>query len=269
MSERIYLLVPAEEHEKAQQAGAAWDPQQLRFFIRADQDPTPLLDWLPVDELEDEEVPELCAAPPVCVAETTALCRHCGATSPVIALVAEKFAGVAEGEPDFLMGKGSAAQNELGDGLMLGERFGSDSFDDEEADEEFDDTGLYQHSGGLMRFHEVRRLPAEVADLLCRHYPFYRRKSFRKAPMAPDGGAFFLNFCTTCGEAFGEPELHSEPGRGFYLFSAAEAARVVLRELPLGGPLLLEATFSRVAPDFLCAHARREPFPPKTESAED
>ncbi len=174
----------------------------------------------------------------------------------MIALGAEKFHGADGDEPNFLLGKGTAAQNEVGDGIdLVEESFGGEAFEDEDEDDDFDEDGEYRERAGLMRFQLVKRLPAELLSLLGRRYPFYR-----KAPAAA-GEGYFVNLCTTCGEPFDDLELHAEPGVGFYPFTVQEAEKVVLRELPFAGPLLIEANFSQVVPDLLFEHARREAFP--------
>ena len=253
MADVIYLLVPAEESEKARRLGAHWDPVESRWFIRMDQDPEPFLEWLPVDELETEETPELCLAAPVFVVETVATCRSCGSDSPVITLAAERFSGDddeddSDSQLSQIFGKlqqpATAANDNYSADFAADE--GGDGDEDEDSDED----------GGLMRFQFIEELPGEVVSLLGRRYPF-----FRKRPVDDDSGpAYFVNQCS-CGEAFEDLYLHSEPGVGFYLFNRKEALKVVLRELPIDGSMLIRANFGIVVPDVILKYSPRLPFP--------
>lgn len=268
MEDKIYLLVAAEDGGEAERLGAHWDPVRLRWFIRHDQDPGPFLGWLPIEELEQEdELPDLCVAPPVFVAETAVACPACGLKSPVIGLMAERFSCGDEDGRTLLLGKATGAQNDAhgssepyGDGPYReasrsedSENYGGGSFEGDE-DEEFDG-GEHGEESGLMRFQHIQTLPAEVAGFLGRHYPFFRKLS------SPIGAhAFFANLCS-CGEPLDDNYLHGEPGVGFYLFSREAALAVVLRELPTADPLLLRASFGTVVPDVILKFAPRQPFP--------
>ncbi len=266
MDDVIYLLVSAEDGSEAEELGAQWDPVQLRWFIRHDQDPGPFLGWLPIEELEEDETPELCVEPPLLVAETTAACGSCGVPSPVIGLMAERFScGELDGAT-LLLGKATGAQIDasgsaatLGDyGGLPGEGqpgeddFGGDVFEDDEEEEFGGDDEL---EPGLMRFQHIERLPAEVVGFLGRHYPFFRKLT------SPIGKrSYFVNFCA-CGEPYDDAYLHTEPGIGFHLFSREDAQTVVLRELPAAPPLLLRANFGVLTPDVILKFSPRLPFP--------
>lgn len=254
MDDVIYLLVPAEEGPEAERLGAHWDPVHLRWFILGDQDPEPFLDWLPIDDLEGEDVPELCIAAPIYVIETSAICRSCGSDSPVITLAAEKFAPEDDGH-EYLLGKASDAQHDPGE--PADKTFGSDVFEEDEDEEGYDEESQYQHDNGLMRFQFIKQLPAEVVSLLGRRYPFFRK---RVSNLGGDG-SYFINQCSRCGEPFEDLFLHSEPGVGFYLFSRQDAEKVVLRELPIDGSMLIQANFGLVVPDVILQYSPRTSFP--------
>lgn len=264
MEDVIYLMISAEDGGEAEKLGAHWDPVQLRWFIRHDQDPGPFLDWLPIEELEEEEVPELCVAPPVFVAETAVVCPGCGSKSPVIALMAQEFACDDQPGVTLLLGKATGAQvdasgaartfgdppySDYGDGATPyeGDVFEDDEDDDLDGDE-------YGQEEGLMRFQHIKTLPPDVVSFLGRHYPFFRKQT------STLGEACFVNLCP-CGEPFDDAELHAEPGVGFYLFSQEDALGVVLRELPVDPPLLLRANFGVVVPDMILKFSPREAFP--------
>lgn len=255
MDDVIYLLVPAEEGPEAERLGAHWDPVHLRWFILGDQDPEPFLDWLPIDDLEGEDVPELCIAAPIYVVETSAICRSCGSDSPVITLAAEKFAPEDDGH-EYLLGKASDAQPDPG-GEPAGKTFGGDVFEEDEDEEGYDEESQYQHENGLMRFQFIKELPGEVVSLLGRRYPFFRK---RVSNLGGDG-SYFINQCSRCGEPFEDLFLHSEPGVGFYLFSRQDAEKVVLRELPIDGSMLIQANFGLVVPDVILQFSPRTSFP--------
>lgn len=252
----IYLLVPAEEGEKAGQLGAQWDPVQLRWFIRMDQDPLPFLEWMPIEDLEQDEVPELCVAAPIFVVETKATCHGCGSESKVITLAAERLADADDLSQAELIDRAAAAGGAYRSDL---DEDGEDDeiyFDDDGDDDNENGAGAENEGGGLMRFHFIRELPADVACFLARFYPYFLK---RKNPGEGDE-AYFCNRCP-CGEAFEDFALHAEPGKGFYLFSRQDAQKVALRELPTAETMLIRANFAIVVPDVIRKFAQQRPFP--------
>ncbi len=246
----IYLLVPAEEGEKAGQLGAQWDPVKLRWFIRMDQDPLPFLEWLPIDDHDQDDLPELCVAAPIYVVEAKVTCHGCGCEAPVITLAAEHFGGGDE-EAKFELFDQDAAAAHAFDADIEGL-----SEDDYYADEGGGEEDDYHQEGGLMRFHLIREMPADVASFLARWYPYFRKR----ADTGEAGEAYFCNQCS-CGEPFEEFALHAEPGSGFYLFSRQDAQKVALRELPTADTMMLRANFGMVVPDVILKYAQRKPFP--------
>lgn len=256
MDEMIYLLVGADDDAEAERRGAQWDPVLLRWFIRHDQDPGPFLEWLPIEELDEEdEIPLLCVEPPLLVAEMMVACPRCASPVPVIALLAAEFGCDEQEGVKMMLGKATESQQEPGSSAYAAgdEPYadaGDETFEDDE-DEELA-AGALHPAAGLMRFHHLRQLPEAVAAALTARYPF-----FRKIPSPVGDTADYRNTCGSCGEPFADAELHARPGRGFYPLSAEAAKAILLRPLPPNGRLLLRARYSQVEPDLIGEHARR------------
>lgn len=108
--------------------------------------------------------------------------------------------------------------------------------------------------GCLLLLSNVEYLPAELFHLLVPKYPFFRKRYSKTA-----GARYFMNHCS-CAAPQGDFFLHSEPGGAFFPTSPEEVARIVLRQLPVAGPLRVEASCGQLYPDLISSGARRERF---------
>lgn len=116
-------------------------------------------------------------------------------------------------------------------------------FEDEEEDEK-----------GLILLSDMEELPDDIGRLLGPCYPFLKKHNSK-----PLGLRHVINHCS-CGAPLEDFYLQAEPDGGFFPMDEEEAAKIVLRELPVSGPVKIKASFGRFHPDLIGPNARREPF---------
>ena len=79
-------------------------------------------------------------------------------------------------------------------------------------------------------------LPAPILAFVQKQFP-----SFMKAFSKTTRSEYYANTCPKCGMLSGEFFLHSEPGGAFFPESEADAARLTIEQIPLDGPIEVEA----------------------------
>jgi hypothetical protein len=99
---------------------------------------------------------------------------------------------------------------------------------------------------------DITELPASVLAFVQKRFPTFKRK-FSKTTRTD----YYANTCPKYGVLSGDFYLHSEPGGPFFPESEADAARLTLEQIPLDGPIEVEAGLGMGGGDLILEHARR------------
>jgi len=85
---------------------------------------------------------------------------------------------------------------------------------------------------------DIVGLPEEVLDYIQRPVPTFK---FRYSKTV--GGEYFADTCPSCGSLSGDFYLHSEPGAPFFPTDEQEVSLLYLKEIPIQGPVRVQAGF--------------------------
>jgi hypothetical protein len=83
---------------------------------------------------------------------------------------------------------------------------------------------------------EIASLPDTLRWEIQARCPTFKLKQSKMA-----GFAYYANTCPKCGVLSGDHYLHSDPGSPFFPADEADAAKLTIEELPLSGPVELDA----------------------------
>ena len=101
-------------------------------------------------------------------------------------------------------------------------------------------------------FSDVVRLPGPALSSIQRHFPTYQLRFSKTAQ-----SKYYANTCPNCGVLSGDFYLHSEPGAPFFPTSEGEATHLILREVPIGGPVEIKGGIGMGAGDLILENAKR------------
>jgi len=100
---------------------------------------------------------------------------------------------------------------------------------------------------------DITDLPASVLSFVQKRFPSFRR-TFSKTTRS----AYLANACPTCGVLSGDFYLHAEPGGPFFPASAEDAASLTVEQIPLDGPIEVEAGLGMGVGDLILKHGKRQ-----------
>ncbi len=98
----------------------------------------------------------------------------------------------------------------------------------------------------------IRELPPAVLSFIQSRFPTFRRTHSKTL-----GAEYLANTCRHCGVLYGDFCLFDEPGAPFFPTSVQGARAIWLQEIPLPGPVALQASLATGAADLLLRGARR------------
>lgn len=113
------------------------------------------------------------------------------------------------------------------------------------------------HSGelnGVATLSNISSLPDTLRRDIQARFPNFQLKYSKMA-----GSAYYANTCPKCGVITGDFFLHAEPGSPFFPTDEAEAEanRLTIEELPLSGPIELDAEFSVGLGEIILKHGQK------------
>jgi hypothetical protein len=98
----------------------------------------------------------------------------------------------------------------------------------------------------------IEQLPDPLRQDIQRRFPSFKLKYSKTAQ-----SKYYANTCPKCGVICGDFFLHSEPDSPFFPTDETEAARLTIEEVPLSGPLELDAACGFGLGEMILAHAQK------------
>ena len=102
---------------------------------------------------------------------------------------------------------------------------------------------------GVLDYVECRSLPGSVRCFIQKRFP-----SFRLRYSKTTRSEYYANTCPRCNVLAGDFYLHSEPGGPFFPTTEAEAGRLKVEEIPIAGPIEVEASFGVGCGELILEH---------------
>jgi hypothetical protein len=99
---------------------------------------------------------------------------------------------------------------------------------------------------------DIENLPREVLAFIHRFFPHFVLR-YSKTTRSK----YFANTCPSCHMLSGDFHLHCEPGATFCPETPKDAKRLWLKEIPLSGPVDVEASPGAGAGELIIENARR------------
>ncbi len=99
---------------------------------------------------------------------------------------------------------------------------------------------------------DITELPPSVLAFVQKRFPTFKRK-FSKTTRTE----YYANTCPKCGILSGDFYLHSEPGGPFFPESEADAACLTVEQIPLEGPIEVEAGLGMGGGDLILEHGKK------------
>ncbi|WP_432263003.1 hypothetical protein [Cupriavidus sp. TMH.W2] len=199
---RLPVLLGASRREQALAGRAEWSEAPRGWFAGPASDLEALADWLPS-----------VIAPSYFVAQATAPCWQCGATTPVFALA-----------------------------VPAGHLARYDDFPDDSAAGVMALPWEVAEAGSFVS--DLSGMAGSVRQVLAQHCPAYHVDYSGTA-----GSHYLMNHCAHCAAKQGDFYLHYEPGAAFFPTTAEEAARITL--CGVQAPLLVQGSASITSDDLL------------------
>ena len=106
--------------------------------------------------------------------------------------------------------------------------------------------------GDVCVLADIRSLPGKVRGFIQKRFP-----SFRLRYSKTTRSEYYANVCPRCNVLSGDFYLHSEPGGPFFPPTEAEAARLKVEEIPIAGPIEVEASFGVGCGELILEHGKR------------
>ena len=106
--------------------------------------------------------------------------------------------------------------------------------------------------GQVCTLSDIRSLPGAVRGFIQRRFPTFRLKYSRTAQCE-----YYANTCPKCGVLSGDFYLHSEPGGPFFPTTENEASQLTIENIPLDGPVEIEAAFGAGTADLILKHGEK------------
>ena len=99
---------------------------------------------------------------------------------------------------------------------------------------------------------DIVDLPDEVLGYIQKRVPSFKFKYSKIV-----GNKYFANTCPSCGVISGDFFLHSEPGAPFFPTDEEEASLLYQTEIPIEGPILVQAGLHMGTGELILNHAKQ------------
>jgi len=106
--------------------------------------------------------------------------------------------------------------------------------------------------GEVCILSDIMDLPALVLSFIQKRFPSFKRK-FSKATQSE----YYANTCPKCGVLSGDFYLHWEPGGPFFPESEEDAACLTIEEIPIAGPVEVDAGLGMGCGDLILQQAKK------------
>lgn len=106
--------------------------------------------------------------------------------------------------------------------------------------------------GEVCVLSDIAELPEKVVAFVQARFPSFKR-TFSKTTRTE----YYANTCPKCGVLSGDFYLHSEPGGPFFPESEADAAQLLVEQIPLDGAIEVEASLGVGCGDFILKYGTR------------
>ena len=106
--------------------------------------------------------------------------------------------------------------------------------------------------GDVCVLSNIQTLPPAVAHFVGRHFPHFQLR-YSKTTQS----RYFANTCPKCHMLSGDFHLHSEPGATFCPETPEDARSLWLKEIPLDGPVDIDASPAVGSGELILEHGRR------------
>lgn len=109
-----------------------------------------------------------------------------------------------------------------------------------------------EDQGGAAILTNIHQMPDLLLQAIQARCPSFKLKYSKMA-----GSEYYANTCPKCGVITGDFYLHAEPGSPFFPTDEADAAELTIEELPLSGPVELDARCGYGLGDLILKHAKK------------
>jgi len=106
--------------------------------------------------------------------------------------------------------------------------------------------------GEVCILSNITELPMSVLGFVQKRFPSFKRKHSKAIE-----SEYYANTCPKCGVLSGDFFLHSEPGSPFFPESKEDAASLTVEEIPINGPIEVEAWLSMGCGDLILKHGKK------------
>lgn len=106
--------------------------------------------------------------------------------------------------------------------------------------------------GEVCILSNIIELPMSVLGFVQKRVPSFKRKHSKTME-----SEYYANTCPKCGVLSGDFFLHSEPGGPFFPESKEDAASLTVEEIPINGPIEVEAGLSMDCGDLILKHGKK------------
>ena len=97
---------------------------------------------------------------------------------------------------------------------------------------------------------DITGLPDEIREYIQKRVPTFLLKYSKTV-----GEKYYVNTCPSCGMLSGDFHLHSEPGAPFFPMDEQEAGLLYKTEIPIEGPVYVEAGVHMGTGELILDHA--------------
>ncbi len=111
--------------------------------------------------------------------------------------------------------------------------------------------------GEICTLSDIRSLPGPMRTFIQKRFPTFRLK-YSKTTQSE----YYASTCPNCGVLSGDFYLHGEPGAPFFPTTEEEAARLTVEEIPVAGPMDVEAGLGMGAAHLILKNAKRKAAEP-------
>jgi hypothetical protein len=110
-----------------------------------------------------------------------------------------------------------------------------------------------QAEGEICTLLNIRSLPGTLRTFIQKRFPTFRLKYSKTTK-----SEYYASTCPKCGVLSGDFFLHGEPGAPFFPTDKEEAACLTVEEIPVAGPLDVEAGLHMGTASLILEHAKRK-----------
>ena len=106
--------------------------------------------------------------------------------------------------------------------------------------------------GEVCILSKITELPTSLFEFMQKRFSTFKQ-TFSKTNQSE----YYANTCHKCGTLSGDFHLHSEPGGPFFLESEEDAASLTIEQIPMEGPIEVEADIGMGSGDLILEHGKR------------